>query len=235
MDVMINSKILLAIPARGGSKRLLRKNELYLAGKPMLAYTIEAAIKSGLSEHVYVCTEDEEIKKMALTYGAKVFDITEDMAGDEISSTTPCLELYKKMKSEGIQIEYIFNLQPTSPLRNSDDILNAFNKFIHHNSDFLVSTTFIDPHYFHWGLQEKEDGNWGMYFGNKYLMERTLLQPIYRPNGAIKLGKAELLLETGNFFGESLQVYEMPEERSIHVATLFDKLCCEVLLEKNNN
>jgi CMP-N,N'-diacetyllegionaminic acid synthase len=223
------NNILLAIPARGGSKRLPRKNLLNIAGRPMIAYTIEAAINSGLGKNIYVCTEDSEIKKTALLYGAKVFDIPIEMAGDEVSSTVPCLALYNHLINNGLQIDYIFNLQPTSPLRTAQDIKDSLQLFLDKKADYLVSSTFIDPHYFHWALTENENG-WEMYFKTKYLKERTQLPPIYRPNGAIKLAKAALLAKTGNFFGERLQVFEMPEERSVHVATEIDKLSCEVII-----
>lgn len=226
---MSELKVLMAIPARGGSKRLKRKNLADINGKPMIAYTIEAAIGAGLGDMIYVCTEDAEIKSVSLDYGAKVFDISEDMAGDMVSSTVPCVELYKSLTAKGEIIDYLFNLQPTSPLRTSSDIAESFKTIINNNADFLASTTLIDPHYFHWALREV-GGDWTMFFGKEFLKERPLLPNIYRPNGAIKLGKAKLLAKTGTVFEKNLCTYEMPEDRSIHVATEFDLLCVRTLL-----
>ncbi len=221
--------ILLAIPARGGSKRLARKNLLAIDGKPMIAHTIEAAQQSKLAADVYVCTEDDEIADVAGQYGAQVFRIPAEMAEDNISSTTPCLALYDHLLAQGAHIEYLFNLQPSSPLRTADDITGSLARIREANADYLVSVTPIDPHYFHWALLEKE-GDWAMYFGSEFLRERLYLPDVYRPNGAIKLARAAKLRETGHYFGKNLSVYEMPEERSVHVATRFDFLCVQGII-----
>lgn len=222
------NELLIAIPARGGSKRLSRKNVAELNGLPLISHTINAAVEAGLTDQVYVCTEDEEIAEVSLRAGVKVFRIPEEMAGDEVSSTVPCLELYRWLQDSGGTIHHIFNLQPTSPLRNSEDVKNAYSQFLREDADFLVSATDIDPHYFHWALHQTTDG-WEMYFKSQYLKERTMLPPVYRPNGAIKLAKARALNNLGNFFGPRLTVYKMPEERSIHVATAFDLDLCRYL------
>lgn len=224
-------EVLIAIPARGGSKRLHRKNLIAIKGIPMIAYTIRAAIESKITNDVFVCTEDDEIATIAINYGAKVHRIPRELADDEVSSTTPCLDLLDDLEIKGRKYEFIFNLQPTSPLRNYKDIKNSLDILLAKKADFLVSTTPIDPHYFHWAMQET-NGSWEMYFKKKYLVERTFLPTIYRPNGAIKLGKVEALKQNKNFFGSSLTTYEMPEERSIHVATAFDVACVNGILEQ---
>lgn len=222
-------KVLFAIPARGGSKRLLRKNLVNLCEKPMLAYTIEAAFNSELADDVFVCTEDEEIATVAEQYGAKVFAIPESMADDDVSSTVPCLALYDELNKDKLEIDYIFNLQPTSPLRTGDDIRNAFKILSESNADFLISVTSIDPHYFHWAVVEKHEG-WEMFFGKEFMKERIMLPPVFRPNGAIKLGRAAKVKDIGHFFGHPLAVYNMPEERSIHIATHFDLTCARAII-----
>lgn len=227
----MTNNILIAIPARGGSKRLVRKNLALLGGKPMIAHTIVEALKSEIASDVYVCTEDEEIASVAKEYGAKVFSIPVSMADDEVSSTIPCLHLYDRLIAAGSRFDYIFNLQPTSPLRNAGDIRNALDTLTISNADFLVSVTPIDPHYFHWAVRDKGKG-WEMYFGKEFMKERTMLPPVFRPNGAIKLGKALRAKEDGNFFGAPLAAYLMPEERSIHVATSFDLVCAQAMFNE---
>lgn len=223
-------EVLLAIPARGGSKRLPRKNLASLGGKPLLAHTIEAAYDSKLADDVFVCTDDEEIAQVASRYGARAFSIPLSMAGDEVSSSVPCLALYEALLKQGVTVEYLCNLQPTSPLRTGEDIRQAFETLRRSVCDFLVSVTPIDPHYFHWAVVEQEKG-WGLFFGDRYMKERTELPPVFRPNGAIKLGKAEQVKKTGHFFGYPMAVYPMPEERSIHVANAFDLTCARAILE----
>ena len=225
--------VLLAIPARGGSKRLRRKNLLDIGGKPMLVHTIEAALRSELSDNVYVCTEDDEIAAVAGGAGANVFRIPPEMAEDDVSSTTPVLELLKSLEGAGTPPEYIFNLQPTSPLRTGDDIAASLRALTDASADFLVSVTSVDPHYFHWAMAEDSENGWAMYFGKEFLKERIYLPDVFRPNGAIKLAKAGPLKQTANYFGQPMAVYEMPEERSIHVATEFDLTCARAVFEKS--
>jgi len=227
------SNLLFAIPARGGSKRLPRKNIIKILSKPLIAYTIESSLKSNLCDEVYLCTEDNEIAEIAQRYGAKVFKLTKELTADDVSSTTPIIELYKDLLSKGRSYDYIFNLQPTSPLRNTYDIDKSFEAFMRQSADTLVSVTQTDPHYFHWALI-KRNNSWKMYFDDLYMKERIYLPTIFRPNGAIKLAKTEILLKNKNFFGDNLGVYEMPEYRSIHIATEFDLLCAKSILVNNH-
>jgi CMP-N-acetylneuraminic acid synthetase len=195
----------------------------------MIAYTIQAGIESGLSDQVYVCTEDEEIASVAQRHGARVHWIADEMAGDEVSSTVPCLDLLRALATSGREYEFVFNLQPTSPLRTTRDLKESLDRLEGSDASFLVSVTEIDPHYFHWALVSSPD-TWRMYFGDDFLKERSQLPPVFRPNGAIKLARTRALLDRGHFFGQPLVVHAMPDDRSIHVATEFDLRCAEAML-----
>jgi CMP-N-acetylneuraminic acid synthetase len=233
MSTVDTSRVLCTIPARAGSKRLPHKNLLPLADKPMLAYTIETALATGLFAAVYVCTEDQTIAEVAIQYGATVPTLVPaELAGDLVPSHIPCQYMATRLASAAAPIDSLLCLQPTSPLRSVDDIRQGVEHFIHDALDFLVSVTSIDPHYFHWALQPKDEPFWGMYFGQQYLLERSLLPPVYRPNGSIKIARLSALQAVGNFFGERLDVIETPEERSVHVATRLDFDLCELILRK---
>ena len=227
-------RLLCTIPARAGSKRLPGKNLRPLAGKPMLAYSIEAARASGMFEDVYVCTEDEAIAQAARTFGAQVpFLMPTELCGDMVSSHAPCQRLAEWFAELGRPADALVCLQPTSPLRSAADIRASVERYCRGDVDFVVSATLIDPHYFHWALQQQKDGGWRMYFGDDYMMERPLLPPVYRPNGSIKIGRLSALRQIGHFFGPRLAVIETPEERSIHVATEFDADMCEFILSRS--
>ena len=114
--------ILGIIPARGGSKRLPRKNIKDLAGKPMIAYTIAAARESAMLGRFLVSTEDPEIAEVAERYGAEVIDRPPDLADDKSSVYDEILRIMSE-----IPCEWVVLLQPTSPLRNGEDIDNAIN------------------------------------------------------------------------------------------------------------
>ena len=223
-------RMLCAIPARGGSKRLARKNLLPLAGKPMLVYSIEAARDSGLFGEIFVCTDDDEIAGIARRHGAAVpFLMPTELCGDLIPSHVPCAHLARELGNH----DSLICLQPSSPLRSGADIRAACQRFEQDRLDFLVSVTAVDPHYFHWAVHRpNQEGEWRLFFGEQFMKERPLLPPVYRPNGAIKIARLAALEQTGHFFGQKLGVLEMPEERSVHVATRFDFELCEFLLSK---
>ncbi len=223
--------MLCAVPARGGSKRLPRKNLRELAGKPLIAYTIEAALQSGLFQEVYVCTEDEEIASIARRYGACVpMLVPAELCGDLVASHIPCQHVAKYRSDHGQVFEALVCLQPTSPLRSVQDIQAAAERFRQGHCDFLVSVTALDPHEFHWAITLGDDGYWKMYFGDQYMKERLDLPPVHRPNGSVKIASLAKLAETGHFFGERLDVVETPPERSVHVAQEFDLRLCEAML-----
>lgn len=219
------------IPARGGSKRLPRKNLRELAGKPLIAYSIEAALNSGLFDKVYVCTEDEQIAEAAMKFGATVPELVPaELCGDLVASHIPCQ--YIAAREATPEQDSLMCLQPSSPLRSTQDIRDAVAKFSEGQFDFVVSVTPIDPHDFHWAVVPGEGLNWKMFFGTQYLQERPLLPAVYRPNGSIKVAKLSVLAATGSFFGEKLGVVETPQERSVHVAVEFDLKLCETVLRR---
>ena len=122
---MRKMKNIAVIPARSGSKGLKDKNILDLNGMPVLAYSIKACEESGLFEDVYVATDSEEYAEIAKKYGGKVpFLEPKDMAGDFVSSLDPVLYFYEKLN---VECDYIWCMQPTSPLRSKEDIINAYN------------------------------------------------------------------------------------------------------------
>lgn len=234
-----------AIPARGGSKRLPRKNVREMAGKPMIAYTIQTVLETDRFGEVYVATDDEEIAAVAREYGATVPTLLPDeLCGDLVPSYEPCLALGEHLTETGAletEPDTLLCLQPTSPLRTSSDMTNGLTRFENGDFRFLMSVTHIDPHYFHWALQpsggatnaeneDRRDEHWEMYFGEEYLRERPELPDVYRPNGSVKIADIDALRETSSFFGEKLGTVETPPERSIHVGTAFEFTVCERLL-----
>lgn len=221
---------LCVIPARIGSKRLARKNVALLGGRPMLAYTVDAALGSGLFESVVVSTEDPGIARLAATLGAVPHSRPAVLAGDLVSATDVCLEVLDTRAAAGDAYDAVICLQPSSPLRGAADVRGAWERFVATGADFLVSVTPIDPHYFHWAVES--DGEWSrMFFGDRFMLERPLLPPVQRPNGAIKIGRAVPLAERRDFFGPRLTTFALPEERSVHVAEAFDLWLAERLLE----
>jgi CMP-N-acetylneuraminic acid synthetase len=226
--------ILCVIPARRGSKRVKDKNIIEICGKPVISYTIEAALGSNLFDKVYVSTEDEEIKDIAVKYGAEVPYLRPvELSDDFTSSTEPCIHMYEYLVKEGKSYDSLLCLQPTSVLKTREDIIESVKIFEENDYDFLLSVTPIDPHYFHWALHETKSG-WDLYFGLEMLKDRHELFEVFRPNGAIKLAKIEKLYKYRHFFGENLGVYNMPEDRAVHIASEFDIEISKIYLSKRN-
>lgn len=227
-------KILGVIPARGGSKGVPRKNIKQLGGKPLIAYTIEAALQSQLSK-VIVSTDDEEIADVSKQYGAEIpFMRPAELATDTASSMYLTMHALKKIEEiEGEQYDAVMLLQPTTPFRTNKDINTAIKIIKEKKSDSVISVVnvggthparmkylkdgfLIDPPF----CEAKENQN------------RQELEPMFIRNGAIYLTKRDVLLE-GTYKGESCAALVMPDERSINIDTLFDFEYAEWLYNKN--
>lgn len=128
------------IPARSGSKGLKDKNIKLLNGKPLIAYSIEAAKKSGIYSHILVSTNSERYGKIAIKYGAEVpFYRSEENASDVASSWDVVKEVLKKYQEMGIEFDTFTLLQPTSPLRKYEDIKKAYELFKEKEAIAVVS------------------------------------------------------------------------------------------------
>jgi len=125
------SKNLCIIPARGGSKRILRKNIKEFLGKPIIAYSIEVALKSNLFEEVMVSTDDNEIKELAIKYGASVPFLRNDKTSDDNATLSDVIEEVKSSYQKlNLQFDTICCLLPTAPLVNIDILRNGFEQLI---------------------------------------------------------------------------------------------------------
>jgi CMP-N,N'-diacetyllegionaminic acid synthase len=133
---MINIAI---IPARGGSKGLPRKNVLNVGGKPLIAWTIEAALDTSIIDLVYVSTDNEEIAQISRQFGAKVIMRPAEFATDG-AGTEPVIEhAINILNSEGINCSQVFLLQATSPLRTASHIEKAYARYIEEGASCVIS------------------------------------------------------------------------------------------------
>ncbi|WP_057935969.1 pseudaminic acid cytidylyltransferase [Algoriphagus resistens] len=136
MSASTPGKKLCIIPARGGSKRIPRKNIKDFLGKPIIAYSIEAALNSGLFDEVMVSTDDQEIAKIALKYGAKVPFLRSSIAASDFATLAEAIEDVKiNYEQLGISFQYICCLLPTAPLVNTEIIFRGFEELISNSVD----------------------------------------------------------------------------------------------------
>lgn len=215
------------IPARGGSKGIKRKNIYPLASKPLIGYTIDAALSSGVLEEVLVSTDDHEICEVARKLGVEVIKRPPELADDATPTVEVAIHAFRETGHEGP----LMVLQPTSPLRTAEDIRGAVKTFEQNSwADSLVSITDF-PHTPFWAMKI-ENRRLKPLFGSKYFkMRRQDLEKAYIPNGAIFIGKKETLEEKGTFYTENTVAYYMPPERSIDIDTEIDIKFAEFLLE----
>jgi N-acylneuraminate cytidylyltransferase len=220
-------KIIAIIPARGGSKGIPRKNIKLLAGKPLIAYSIEAGLKSKYIDRIIVSTEDEEIAEISKKYGAEVIERPMGLATDT-APTEPVLEHVVKWLKEHAEYEpdIVVLLQPTSPLRNSEHIDEALDIFLNGDYDSLLSVCHSSV--FVWKM--RENGAYPMNYDFKNRPRRQDKEPEYKENGAIYITKYKILMENYNRLGGKIGLYIMPEEYSIEIDTEFDFYLCEQII-----
>jgi N-acylneuraminate cytidylyltransferase/CMP-N,N'-diacetyllegionaminic acid synthase len=225
--------ILAIIPARGGSKGIPRKNLYPLAGKPLIAWTIETALKCKLLNRVIVSTEDPEIASISQKYGAEVpFLRPLELAGDETPGIAPLIHAITWLKDNDDYIpDLVLLLQPTSPLREVQDITKAITIFNYSRGESVVSVTLSQSHP-HWMKQITDEGHLINFVGDiKSPSRRQDLSPVYSLNGAIYLIKHDLLLSSHSFFTGRTYGYVMPPERSLDIDTEWDMYIADLILK----
>jgi len=229
-------KILGVIPARGGSKGIPRKNLKRVAGKPLIAYATEAALKSKLLDRIIVSTEDREIARVAKRYGAEVpFIRPKKLAQDEIS-TIPVVQHAMKYleKSEGWRADVIASIQPTSPLIEATDIDSAVNKLIKTGCDSVVSVSKIAHGHPYWAMKLEGDRIIPLNPKGYRCLQKQNLPSFYVLNGALYVRKRKLLENwSGHDFalGKDVRAIVMDETKSIDIDTPLDLIIAENLIK----
>ena len=219
------------IPARSGSKGLKDKNIRPLNGKPLMVYTIDAAIKSKAFSTVFVSTDSELYARIAIDNGADVhFLRTQKNSSDNSSSWDAVREVVQHFEAEGVFFDEIMLLQPTSPLRTTEDILQAINTFNDKKAMAVESLTEMD-HSPLWANTLPEDGSMDSFFNRYSNLPRQALPKYYRENGAIYLIKREVLNKPDpEMFAKKCYAYIMPRERSIDIDVELDFRIAEVMM-----
>lgn len=224
-------QILVVIPARGGSKRLPRKNVLPLGGKPLICWTIEAALDAKLNARIMVTSDDEEILAIAQQYanqGVISHKRPDELAADTASTTDVLADAIYTDRAAGYDPETLVLLQPTSPLRNADDIRAALQVYRDSGcEDSVVSVCEVD----HPTAWIGTIGEGAQLEGIKPSGKRSQdYQKEYRLNGAVYVARADKLVNSGALFTECLVASVMPRVRSLDIDEGVDFRICESLI-----
>ena len=206
------------IPARGGSKRLPGKNIKLLGGKPLIAWTIEAAIKSNIFDHVFVSTDSEEIASVSRDYGAKVpFLRPAELSSDRATTNDVVTHLISWFEKEYSQeVSNIAILQPTSPLRNAQHIQEAFKVMEMKRAKAVVSVCELE-HPIQFCNQLGVDGSMDGFIELGDMKRTQDLDPIYRLNGAIYFLSREYANRLSELYSEGTYSYIMGLKYSIDI------------------
>ena len=223
-----NQKVLGLITARGGSKGIPRKNIKMIAGKPLIVWTIEAALESSLLSEVVVSTDDLEIAEVARRAGAKVpFIRPLELAQDQTPGLAPVLHaLYQLPKFDSVLL-----LQPTSPLRTSVDIDGLLNMVAQKKTLSAVSVTEADHHPY-WTYCLNADQTMAPLVGGGAVARRQDLPAVFSLNGAMYFANANWLRESGSFVNAETLAYVMSKEHSVDLDTPLDWKFAELLLKE---
>ncbi|KIX19789.1 acylneuraminate cytidylyltransferase [Flavobacterium sp. 316] len=174
------------IPARGGSKRLPKKNIKLLGDTPLVAHSILYAKKHSFIKDVYVSTDDEEIKKIALEYGAKVIDRPKEISGDNEPTVSA---LKHVLETISVEIENVVLLQVTNPLRQADLLQNAYQVFKDNNCESLFTVS--QNHHKLGKIKNNKFEPFNYEFGQR----SQDLDPLFYENGLLYITKANLIFE----------------------------------------
>lgn len=220
------------IPARSGSKGLKDKNIKELNGKPLIAYSIEAAIESRMFDKVFVSTDSKKYADMAIKFGADAsFLRSEKNSSDTAGSWDAVREVIDVLKAKGEEYSEIMLLQATSPLRTVEDIMNAVHLLEEKKASAVVSLTECD-HSPIWCNILPQDGSMDHFDRPEYKdLPRQSLPTFYKYNGAIYLVTNKELYNSDHMFEHGCYAYIMPQERSIDIDTALDFLIAETIMK----
>jgi pseudaminic acid cytidylyltransferase len=219
------------IPARGGSKRIPRKNILPLNGVPLIGYSIRAALGAGVFTDVIVSTEDAEIKEIALKEGAKVDDRPAHMAGDTVTKVQVVKEFLERKASENYEI--VAALLPTCPFRTEKHVKEAYGIFLANPQlPFLIGVTEYDfP--IQLALTPAEEPVMKISFENGYKVTRSQdIGKRYHPNGAMYFATVKAFRDKGTFFNDEMLTYKMSAIRSFDIDYPYQFEIAEILARK---
>ncbi len=232
---MLESKpgVIGIIPARGGSKGVPRKNIRLLAGKPLIAYTIEAALAAKSLDRVIVSTDEKEIARVAKEYRAEVpFLRPKHLAND----TTPDLPIFQHAlqyleDNEGYKPDIIVHLRPTTPFKSGKLIDEAVNKLISTGADGIRTVCLVDYHPY-WMKKLEGDRILPFMELDKEYPRRQDLPPVYEANGVVDVTRRKFIMDEGRMLGDDIRAIFMEPIPSLDIDSELDFLVAEKILEE---
>ena len=237
---MSDHLILGVIPARGGSKGVPRKNVKPLLGKPLIAYTIEAALASRLLTDTVVTTEDEEIAAVSRQYGAQVpFMRPDDLATDAAKAVPTIQHAVAEMERiKGVKYDVVVMLQPTTPLRTADDIDQCLEKLLSTGADSVISVVEVGGYHPVRMKRIVPDPSGTSDLLVDYAEEEIENQPrqelpsVYLRAGSVYATRRDVLMNDNTFKGKVSRPFVIPHERHVNIDNQLDMKIAEWRLQE---
>ena len=224
-------KVLAVIPARGGSKGIKDKNIKEIAGKPLIAWTIEEAARSKNIDRLILSSDEESIIQVAKEYCCDVpFVRPAALAQDDTPGVEPILHAIKELPG----YDFVVVLQPTSPLRVCSDIDEAIELCVRMVAPACVSVTPPGKNPF-WTYYLDEDNHLTPLLGGDLVSHRQNLPDVMALNGAVYVAECEWLTRTRSFMAPETIGYRMPPERSFDIDDVLDHEICDFLLRNRRS
>ena len=233
-----NQKILAIIPARGGSKGVPKKNIRSVRGKPLIAWTIETALKTPCLDRVIVSTDDEEIAEVARSYGVKVPFLRPNEFAKDDTTDMPVYEhaLFWFADHDAYHPEILVWLRPTAPLRTTEDIEKAIDILIKSEADWVRSVCEVEHHpYWMYSIENNKMKSFVEGVDIVKYARRQLLPLAYRINGVVDVTWRSTILEKKLLYAGDMQAYIMPMERSLDIDNELDFVVADVLLGRKRS
>lgn len=230
-----NKRIISIIPARGGSKGVPRKNIKQLLGKPLIAWTIEEAKSSKYIDRVVVSTDDEEIAEKSKKYGAEVpFLRPEELATDDAKTIDVILHALNWLKTREDYYDFLVLLEPTSPLRDVEDIDKCIEILIDNpKAEAIVGVAKLESTHPEFNVAINDEGFIRKSDGTTdfKVLRRQDLEDVYFFEGSIYISEVETLKQKRTFYHKSTLGYVVPKYKSLEVDELCDFICIEALMK----
>lgn len=223
---------LAVIPARGGSKRVPGKNIQELCGKPIIAYTIEAALKSGVFSRVVVSTDSDEIATMARRFGAEVpFLRDASLADDYTPISLVTLDVLERLDPDGTVFRNVAQLMANCPLRTAEDIRDSYRQFVETDANAEISVTrygWLNPW---WAMTQDREMRLAFALDIDPSVRSQDLPEVFCPTGAIWWIKADVLRREKTFHIVGRTGWEIPWQRAVDIDTEDDWQLAEILMQ----
>jgi pseudaminic acid cytidylyltransferase len=225
---------LAVIPARGGSRRVPRKNIREMHGRPLLAYSVEAAVRSGLFARVVVSTDDAEIAAVAQALGADVpFLRAPALADDTTPVSRATIDVIDRLEEVGEAYVEVCQLMPNCPLRTADDVVASHRQFTERPADAQISVTSYGWQSPWWAMRRSPEGSLDPLFPDAMQQRSQDLPGLFSPTGAVWWARKDALRRAGTFHLPGRTGWEIDWTHAIDIDTEEDWRLAEAVMRRS--